>query len=240
LGPDRVLALTVASELVPAAERERAVEIARRFGVQHRLVSAELLEAADVVANRPDRCYHCKLRLFGRLREIAQREGRAPLVHGANVDDLDDFRPGQRAARELDVRAPLVEAGLSKADVRSLSRQMELPTWDLPSMACLASRIPYGTPLTAEALRRVEAAEEVLRRHFDLSQLRVRDHYPVARIELPEEDIVRLVQPAVRQRVVKALRERGYVYVSLDLAGFRSGSLNASIAGDERRVDPLD
>jgi uncharacterized protein len=164
------------------------------------------------------------------LLDIARAGGMAVLVHGANLDDTGDFRPGMRAAEELGVRAPLLEASFTKADVRALSRHMDLPTWDLAAMACLASRIPYDTPLTAEALARVDAAESYLRERFELRQLRVRDHYPLARIEVLEDDIARLSQPDARGRIVRHLRDLGYHYVTLDLRGFRSGSLNVAVA----------
>jgi uncharacterized protein len=226
LGPERVLALTVLSELTPAVERERAAQLARTLGVRHIQVPISALAYPDIAANRPDRCYHCKRALFGRLLEIVRAEGLSALVHGANVDDLGDYRPGLRAAEELGVRAPLLEAGLTKADIRELSRQLGLPTADLPAMACLASRIPYGTPLTAEALARVDAAEEYLRREWGLRQLRVRDHFPLARLEVPEDDIPRLAALPARREIARRLRELGYRYVTLDLEGFRSGSLN--------------
>ena len=226
LGPERVLALTVLSELTPAAERERAAELARALGVRHVQMPFPALAHPDITANRPDRCYHCKKAVFGRLLEIVRAEGLSVLVHGANADDLQDYRPGMRAAEELGVRAPLLEAGLTKAEIRELSRQLGLPTADLPSMACLASRIPYGVPLTAEALARVDAAEEFLRREWGLHQVRVRDHFPLARLEVPEEDIPRLAALSARREVARRLRELGYRYVTLDLEGFRSGSLN--------------
>ncbi len=226
LGPERVLALTVHSELIPALERERAAELARWLGVRHIEVPFSALHAPDIVANRPDRCYHCKRAVFGRLLEIVRAEGLAVLVHGANADDLGDYRPGLRAAEELGVRAPLLEAGLTKAEIRDLSRRMGLPTADLPSMACLASRVPYGTPLTAEALARIDAAESYLRREWGLAQVRVRDHFPLARLEVPEEEIPRLAQPDARRTIAHHLRSLGYRYVTLDLEGFRSGSLN--------------
>ena len=228
LGPEHVVALTAQAEMVPAVEQAQAAEMACQLGVRQRVVHFDALSNADIAANRPDRCYHCKQAIFGRLQEIAQAEGMAVLVHGANLDDTRDYRPGLRAAEEMGVRAPLLEAGMTKADVRSLSRQMDLPTWDLPSMACLASRIPYGTPLTSEALARVDAAESTLRQRLALRQLRVRDHFPLARIEVPEDDIVRLSQPEVRQEIVRRLQELGYKYVALDLQGFRSGSMNES------------
>ena len=157
----------------------------------------------------------------------------AVLVHGANTDDTGDYRPGMRAAEELKVRAPLLEAGFTKADVRALSRQMGLPTWDHPSMACLASRVPYDAPLTTEALARIEAAESVLRERFGLGQLRVRDHFPLARIEVPEADVTGLAQPETRREVVQRLQELGYRYVTLDLRGFRSGSLNETLENNK-------
>jgi uncharacterized protein len=150
-------------------------------------------------------------------------------VHGANRDDVGDYRPGMRAAEELGVRAPLLEAGLGKADIRAISRELGLPTWNRPVMACLASRVPYGTALSAEVLARVDAAETWLRAHVALAQLRVRDHFPVARIEVPAEDIARLAQPGVREEIAARLRELGYRYVTLDLEGFRSGSLNEGL-----------
>jgi uncharacterized protein len=229
LEPEDVLALTVHSELIPAVERTQAAEMATRLGVHHHVIDMDVLGNPDIAANRPDRCYHCKRAIFTKLQEIAVAEKMATLVHGANLDDTADYRPGMRAAKELGVRAPLMEAGLSKADVRALSRQMDLPTWDLPSMACLASRVPYDVPLTAESLTRVEAAESVLRERFGLRQLRVRDHFPLARIEVLEKDIARLAQPDARQEILNRLQAQGYRYVTLDLRGFRSGSLNETL-----------
>lgn len=233
LGPERVLALTVLSELTPTVERERAAPIARSLGVRHISIPFPALAHPDIAANRPDRCYHCKRAMFGRLLEIVRAEGLSALVHGANADDLGDYRPGLRAAEELGVRAPLLEAGLTRADVRELSRQRGLPTADLPSMACLASRIPYGVPLTAEALARVDAAEEYLRRTWGLRQVRVRDHFPLARLEVPEEEVPRLAALPARREIARFLRELGYRYVTLDLEGFRSGSLNPPSSGME-------
>jgi len=233
LGSERVLALTVSSQLVPGAEVARAQELAQRLGAHHRLISLDVLDNPDIQANRPDRCYHCKRAIFTRLLDIARAEGLAALVHGANSDDIGDYRPGMRAAEEVGAQAPLLETGFSKADVRELSRQMGLPTWDQPSMACLASRVPYGTPLAEESLIRVEAAEETLRSLFGAGQLRVRDHFPLARIEVPAEDIARMVAPEIRERVVDELKALGYRYVTLDLNGFRSGSMNEVISWRE-------
>ena len=229
LGAEDVLALTVVSPLIPAAERDRAAALAKDLGVRHRTVPLNLLDRPEVAANHPDRCYHCKWAMLSRLLEIVRTEDLHTLVRGANVDDWGDYRPGTEAAEVLGVPAPLQEADFTKADVRALSREMGLSSWDRPSAACLASRIPYGTPLTADALSRVEAAESALRRRFSLGQFRVRDHYPVARIEVPENDICRLSRPDIRTDVVAELQAVGYRYVAVDLQGFRSGSLNESL-----------
>jgi uncharacterized protein len=233
LGVERVLALTARSALTAISEIERALSLADRLNAHHRLIEMDVLDNPDIQANRPDRCYHCKYEIFKSLLTVAMNEGLAVLIHGANSDDTGDYRPGMQAAEELSVRAPLLEAGMSKSDVRTLSRQMGLPTWDMPSMACLASRIPYGTPLSVAALGRVEAAENVLRERAGLRQLRVRDHFPVARIEVPEDDFVRLVRPGLRALIVAELKALGYRYVTLDLGGFRTGSMNEVIVGGE-------
>jgi uncharacterized protein len=193
------------------------------------MIDVDVLAEHRIAANPPNRCYYCKHAVFSRLRELAAEEGLAHLIHGANVDDLGDYRPGTRAAEEIGARAPLVEAGFGKADVRALSREMGLPTWDLPSSACLASRVPYDTPLTPANLGRIQAAEEALRALTSLRQVRVRDHFPVARIEVPAADIPLLGQSDTRESIVAALRGAGYRYVTLDLQGFRSGSLNEVI-----------
>jgi uncharacterized protein len=226
LGYDRVLAVTVESAIHPSAERGRAADLASELGARHVVVDSDILEDPAFAANSPQRCYFCKRSIMRRLHEIADREGLAHVVHGANASDLGDYRPGERAAAEAGARAPLQEAGLTKEDIRILSRQMGLPTWDVPSMACLASRFPYGSSLTREGLARVDAAESYLRETFGLRQLRVRDHMPVARIEVPEDALAPLVTKAGRVQIVSHLKELGYTYVTLDLAGFRSGSLN--------------
>jgi uncharacterized protein len=226
LGSERVLAVTVESAIHPTVERGRASELATRIGVRHLVLDSDILDDPEFNANSPQRCYFCKRGIMRRLREIADREGLAHIVHGANASDVGDYRPGTRAAAEAGAVAPLQDAGLTKADIRALSQDMGLPTWDMPSMACLASRFPYGTRLTADGLARVDAAENYLRETFGLGQLRVRDHMPVARIEVPEGDLPRLAEPDARRRVVEHLKALGYTYVTLDLAGFRSGSLN--------------
>jgi uncharacterized protein len=229
LGSDRVLAITEDSPMTARAELEHAREQAARLGARHLVLSNDDLANPAIVANTPERCYHCKSALFAALLELGRAQGLAHIVFGENADDVGDYRPGSRAATELGIRAPLREAALTKAEVRALSRQRGLPTWDRPANPCLASRFPYGMPLTAEALARVEAAEAALQRAWGSLQLRVRDHFPVARLEVPPEDIARLAQPEARAEAVAQLRALGYRYVALDLAGYRMGSLNETI-----------
>jgi len=238
LGPERVLAVTVESAIHPSIERGHAAGLAVQLHARHRVVGFDALSDPDLVANSLQRCYFCKRALMKMLRAIADEEGLAYIVHGANVDDRGDFRPGTRAAEEAGAVAPLQEAGFTKEDIRTLSREMGLPTWDVPSMACLASRFPYGTLLTREGLERVDKGEDLLREMLSLGQLRVRDHMPVARIEVPEAELGRLVEPGVRAAIVAGFKELGYTYVTLDLAGFRSGSLNEVLGSlaDERRA----
>ncbi len=229
LGAENVLAVTVNSPLLPAAELARAEELTRELGVSHLIVDYNDLADARVAANSPERCYYCKRARFSLLQELARERGFEYVIHGENADDADDYRPGARAAQELGIRAPLAETGLTKAEIRELSRRRGLPTWDLPAQACLASRFPYHTPLTREGLERVAAAERILRDEFALRQLRVRDHYPVARLEVEEGEMARLVEAAVRARIVGKLKDLGYTYVTLDLSGYRMGSLNEQI-----------
>ena len=232
LGADRVLALTADSPLTPRSELSEAQSLAKELAVRHIVLASDDLDNPGIVANPPDRCYHCKFARFDALQQIVRAEGIQSLIHGENADDVADYRPGCRAAAELGVRAPLREAGLSKAAVRALSRIRGLPNWNRPANACLASRFPYGTHLTAEGLARVEAAEETLRDLWQLRQLRVRDHFPVARIEAPQEDIARLALPELRPPAVEALRRLGYRYITLDLTGYRMGSLNDELESE--------
>jgi uncharacterized protein len=232
LGAGQVLALTADSPLTPRGELDGARILAEELSVQHIVLPISDLDNPGIVANPPDRCYHCKFSRFDALKQVAWAKGLRALVHGENADDVADYRPGSRAAEELGVRAPLREAGLTKTAVRTLSRLRGLPNWSLPANACLASRFPYGTRLTAEGLARVDAAEETLRDLWHLEQIRVRDHYPVARIEAPQEDIARLSRPEIRTPGVEALRSLGYRYVTLDLNGYRMGSLNDGIESE--------
>ena len=229
LPSENVLAITVRSQLTVDGEIRHAEESARDLGVRHLVIKVDALGDDRVAANPPDRCYYCKRLIFGRLREVAEAQGLAHLIHGANLDDTGDFRPGMRAADELGARAPLLEAGFTKTDVRELSRAMGLSTWDLLASACMASRVPYHVPLSAQVLARIEAAEAAVRELTTVRQLRVRDHFPVARVEVPVTQIGRLVEPGIRTGLVLKLKALGYRYVAVDLAGFRSGSLNDMI-----------
>jgi uncharacterized protein len=222
---ERVLAVTAMSETFPRAELEEAKDLARRMGVAHRIITTEELRRPGFSQNPPDRCYLCKTELFEKLTHLAREMGGACVLDGSNVDDLGDWRPGSQAARQMGVRSPLQEAGLRKADIRELSRVRGLPTWDKQSFACLSSRFPYGETLTVEKLRQVEAAEEVLR-ELKFKQFRVRHHGDIARLELGPSDTERLFQEDLIGRITRSLKALGYIYVTLDLEGFRSGSMN--------------
>jgi uncharacterized protein len=222
----RALAVTGVSPSMPASEVDEAMDLAGHIGIPHEIVETREMDDPDYVANNPDRCFHCKDELFDRLTAMARERGFDCVADGCNVDDTGDFRPGRGAADRHGVRSPLVEAGLTKEDIRALSRERGLPTWDKPAMACLSSRIPYGTPVTVEALGRIEEAEAYLH-SLGLRQLRVRHHGDMARIESDETGLELLI--ARRAEVVERLKALGYLYVTLDLTGFRSGSLNAPL-----------
>lgn len=219
---ENALAVTGVSPSLPAAERAEAEALARRLGARHRWIETGEMGRAGYVANAPDRCYFCKADLFGRLQALARAEGYGWVVEGANLDDLGDLRPGRQAAREQGVRSPLLEAELDKAAIRQLSRVLGLPTWDKPAMACLASRIPHGTPVTIERLGQVERAEAALR-SLGFQSVRVRHHETIARIEMSPDDRVRLLDPAVGDEAVRAIKAAGYQYVVVDLEGYRPG-----------------
>ena len=225
---DRVLAVTARSPSVPRRELREAVDLADRLGARHRIVETDEFADPTFRSNPPDRCYHCKRELFGTLIELARAEGLQHVIEGSNLDDADDYRPGSRAIVELGVLSPMTEVGLDKAEIRALSRDKGLPTWSKPAMACLASRVPYGEELSEERMQRIERAEEAL---FDLGyrQLRVRDHGTVARIELEPAAIEDLARPDNRDAIVTALKEAGYLYVALDLVGYRTGSMNEDL-----------
>jgi uncharacterized protein len=226
---EKVVAATSTSILHPHGERKEARNFTRKRGIPHVLFQSDEMAHPDMVQNGPDRCYHCKKILFQRLFVIAAKEGLKHVAHAANVDDLGDYRPGFKAAKEAGVIAPLIEAQLNKEEIRFLSKEMDLPTWDKPSMACLATRIPYGSPITKKKLKMIEDAETFLMKQ-GIKQVRVRCHGPVARIEVGTADLEKVVHKATRMAIVKSLRDLGFDHVSLDLEGFVSGSLNRVLA----------
>lgn len=226
LGPERVLAITADSPTLPRSELAEAESLARELGARHRIVVTSELDDPNFAQNPPDRCYYCKTELFEHMRAVAEAEGYAHLAYGATTDDLGDFRPGMQAAREAGAVAPLLAAGLGKQDVRDLSQQLNLRTWDKPAMACLSSRFPYGALIDAKGLARVEQAEELLRRELGFRQVRVRDGDQVARIEVPLADLPRLLEEHARTHVIARFKALGYTYVTVNLEGLRSGSMN--------------
>jgi uncharacterized protein len=227
-----VTAVTADSPLHSRREIREAVETAKTLGARHIVVPLAEISVPGLVANPPDRCYTCKQFLFAEFRRIAASIGVERVAHGVNLDDLGDYRPGLKAAEEMGVLSPLVDAGLNKADIRALSRRMRLPTWNKPSMACLASRIPYGRPITPEALRMVEAAEEILL-ELGFFGCRVRHHGAVARIEMAARDVNRAMRPAVRSQILKSLKDIGFAHVAVDLEGYVQGSLNRALETKE-------
>lgn len=235
LGPERVVAVTADSPFLPRAELGIARQVAKALGAQHQVLRFDELARPEIVENSPQRCYHCKRARFELLLELSECTNASVLVDGENADDQHDFRPGTRAARELGVRAPLAEAGLTKVEIRQLSCDRGLETWDLPAAACLASRFPYGIALTRDGLARVEHAENLVRQLTGIRQLRVRDHHELARIEVPAAEISRLAADSLRSAIASGLRQMGYRYVSLDLDGYRMGSLNEVIATDQEQ-----
>jgi uncharacterized protein len=222
---DRALAVTAVSPSLPPGEAEQAAEVAAGLGIRHRTVRTREAERPEYLANGTDRCYHCKTELYEVLAVVAAEAGGAQVVSGANADDLGDFRPGLRAAAEHGVRHPLVEVGMTKPEVREAARELGIPTWDKPASACLSSRIAFGVTISVEMLSKVGRAERVLK-DLGFAQCRVRVHGELARVEVELADLPRLAEPGVRDLVVDSLHELGYRYVTLDLEGFRSGSMN--------------
>ncbi len=221
----RLIVVTAVSETYPASELHSAEDFVRSLGVTHRILRTEELSSEDFVRNTPERCYHCKKELYAKLRRIADAEGIPEVIEGSNMDDLKDYRPGRRAAQEFSVRSPLVEAELSKAEVRELAHLRGLPMWNKPSLACLSSRIPYGTRVTPEILHTVQAAEDQLCA-LGFRQVRVRHHGETARIEVDRSEFGRLLTDEVSRKISAALKRLGYIYVCLDLEGYRTGSMN--------------
>jgi uncharacterized protein len=224
LGTERVLAVTGRSGSLPVSELEEAGEIARFLGVRHEVIDTREMERPGYRANAGDRCYHCRIELFGSLGPLARRHGLAAVAYGAILDDAGEVRPGMRAAREHGVLAPLLDAGITKDDVRRLAEQAGLPVWDKPAAACLASRIPVGVRVTRGRLDRIGKAEAALRR-LGFRVLRVRDHGKVARIELGPDEIERALEPGRRREISREVRAAGFAFATIDLDGYRSGSV---------------
>jgi pyridinium-3,5-biscarboxylic acid mononucleotide sulfurtransferase len=225
---ERVLAATADSITFPSRERREAIEFAQALGVEHVVFKTDESAIPEFVANNADRCYFCKKALSLELIKIAANRGITNIAFAANIDDLKDYRPGLNAAKEMGIISPLIEAELGKEEIRYLSKEMGLATWDKPAMACLASRIPYGTQITVEKLKAVEDAEGLLFK-MGFKQLRVRHHEAVARIEIGETDFPRFFEEDVRKRVVERFKELGFKHIALDLEGFVSGSMNRAL-----------
>jgi uncharacterized protein len=223
---DRVIAASALSETYPEEEIEEARQLARELGVRHMLIRTEELTDPRYASNSHQRCFFCKQELYSKLRALADAAGFAAVIDGTNADDLADYRPGLRAARQLNVYHPLAEVGLTKREIRELSRRFGLRTWDKPAYACLSSRFPYGTPITVEKLRQVAAAERALR-ELGFRAFRVRHHDQIARLELQPEDFPRALE--LRDEIVTRLRAAGYEFITLDLEGYRSGSFNRTL-----------
>lgn len=218
----KVIAVTASSPLYPDAETRMAAKIAGMLKTKHLIIHSNELENPDFVKNPRNRCYHCKIELFKKLKGIAKKYGYV-VLEGSNYSDLKDFRPGLTAAKKLNIKSPLIEAGLTKVEIRELARQFKLPNWNKPSMACLASRIPYGIKIDKKKLKRIERGEEFLR-NLNFSQCRVRDHFPTARIEIVENEFKKFFK--YKKQIVKQFKKLGYKYITLDLEGYRTGSMN--------------
>ena len=232
----RVMLFTLVTPLQARLDICHAEKMARKLQLPYQMVHLDLLDQEQLVRNTKDRCYHCKQAGFSLLQTRAMEKGFSVLAHGVNVDDLGDYRPGLRATAALGVVAPLVEAGLTKADIRRLSREMNLETWNMPSQSCLATRVPYGEKLTREKLARIEQAEDTLH-GLGFTVVRVRHHGPVARIECDPESIQAIAaDPLLRQKISGNLRKLGFEHVALDLEGYASGSMNVNIAPERCKL----
>jgi len=224
LGPNAV-AITADSASLPESHKRDAEAFVQRFGIAHEYIATNEFDNPDYVRNDPNRCFHCKDELFTRLSEVGRERGFENIVYGVNVDDLGDYRPGQNAARQHQVASPLADAGLTKAEIRELSRLVDLPTWDRPASACLSSRIPYGTPVTIQNVKTVETGEEVIKA-LGFRQFRVRFHGDVVRLEIAPEEMEKALTLDMAQRFTRIFKALGFKYITLDLEGYRQGSLN--------------
>jgi len=228
-----LIAVTAVSETYSAEELDLAKRFTALLGVRHRILQTDEFSREEFSRNGSDRCYYCKRELFGKLRQIADAEGIVWMLDGSNTDDLRDHRPGRKAAAEFSVRSPLAETGLSKQEIRDLARRLGLNMWDKPSLACLSSRIPYGTRITLSLVRNIQAAEDVVR-SLGIRQVRVRHHGDTARIEVDRDDLIRIMAEDARPMIVDSFKRLGYAYVCLDLEGYRTGSMNEVINKEEQ------
>ncbi|MCH7720187.1 MAG: ATP-dependent sacrificial sulfur transferase LarE [Planctomycetes bacterium] len=235
LGAENVLAVTGRSDSLASRELDGATRLARDLGVEHVVLDTNEFQNPDYLANPHNRCYFCKVTLYSEIERFIRQRGITQIASGTNADDLSDWRPGLQAAKEHSVRSPAAEAGLTKQEIRLLSRELGLPTFDKPASPCLSSRVPYGEEITPQKLRMIDAAERCLQDH-GFRECRVRHHGDLARIEVPVDAIPRLIEPTVSKAVDSRLREIGYAHVTVDLRGFRSGSLNEVIAFGQRQA----
>ena len=232
------LAMTADSASIPESHKRDAEQFVRQFGIAHEYITTYEFDNPDYVKNDANRCFHCKDELFTRLDQIGRERAIEYIVYGVNVDDLGDYRPGQSAARQHQVKSPLVDAGLTKAEIRELSRMAGLPTWDRPASACLSSRIPYGTPVTIENVKTVEAGEEELKA-LGFRQFRVRFHGEVARIEIAREEMQKALTMEMAGKLTAIFKGLGFKYVALDLEGYRQGSMNEVLRRSQRPLKPV-
>ena len=234
---DNVLAVIASSETYPEREREEAIRFAQMFNVRHMVIHTKELDSPEFSNNPPERCYFCKKELFSKLKDIADAEGIPYVLDGSNYEDTTDFRPGMKAAEELKIRSPLKEVQLLKKEIRQLSRELDLPTWDKPSFACLSSRFPYYSEIDSISLKQIDQAEEFLR-GLGFMQIRVRHHGQTARIEIESDEFPKIMKPEIREEVVRNFRKLGYTYITLDLAGYRTGSMNEPLNLEEKKHKP--
>lgn len=234
LDKDDLLAVTAAADIFSRREGGEAAALARRLKVRQVIIRMSPLDNPEFIRNTARRCFHCKMDLWRTVRAIADREGIAEIADGENRDDESDYRPGAEAGRAMGVRSPLKEAGFRKAEIRVYSRKMGLPTWNKPALACLASRVPYGTPIDRATIARIEAAEDYLR-SLGFGQFRVRHHGTVARLELEPEDWPKAMKGATRRRIEDRLKKMGWLYVAADLGGYRTGRLNEGLPGEKKK-----
>lgn len=221
-----VLAVTAESPSYPSHQREIALDLVKRYNFRHEFIASQEMEDSNYVENPSNRCYFCKHELYSRLQELARIRGFRYVIDGNNLDDISDYRPGRRAGREHDIRSPLIEAGLNKAEIRELSRQQGLPTWNQPASACLSSRIPYGSPVTREKLRMIDEGEQMMRT-LGFSQTRVRHHGDIARIEIAREEMSKALDIDVFDRLSSEFKKIGFRFVAIDVDGYRTGALNS-------------